>query len=284
MKKLFILFLFLACSLSVVTAQEAPADNPGSLEITANTQMTFAETQNDYTIDDKPSMNFIKVNLTSLPMKNFSLQYERVFTKRISGAVSFSLMPEKNMSTFFADQLIRGVKIFADEIDTETEESIRNLAFSSYTVTPEVRFYLGKKGYSRGYYLSLFYRYGHYEVSNIAIPFTNDLDVPITINTGGTLTSHTGGFLMGYQWALGKHMCLDWQMFGPHFGVSSSDFLGVPSSPLSAGDQSKIEDEFININSSLLKKTVDASADEVKITIDGPWAGIRFAISLGVKF
>ncbi len=50
-------------------------------------------------------MNFIKVNLTSLPMMNFSLQYERVFTKRISGAVSFSLMPEKNIPTYIADQV-----------------------------------------------------------------------------------------------------------------------------------------------------------------------------------
>ncbi len=59
------------------------------------------------------------------------------------------------------------VKIFADGIDPETEDIIRNLLISSYTVTPEVRFYLGKKGYSKGFYLSLFYRYGHYEVSNV---------------------------------------------------------------------------------------------------------------------
>ncbi len=118
----------------------------------------------------------------------------------------------------------------------------------------------------------------------LPIPYTNDLDEDITINTGGSITSHTGGFLMGYQWALGKHMCLDWQMFGPHFGVSSGDFLGVAFFSSFCKDQSNIEEEFMKVESSLLEQTVDATADEVKMTIDGPWAGIRFAVSLGVKF
>jgi hypothetical protein len=287
MKKLLILSLFLACTLSVLTAQETPADTPDSREITADTQMTYAETQNDYSVSDKPSKNLIKVNLTSLPMKNFSLQYERVLTKSISAAMTFSLMPEKNMSTFIVDKAMWAVEKFVDPdgIDAETEDAFRNFSFSSYTITPEVRFYLGKKGgYGAGFYMALFYKYGHYEISNIPVPFTNDLDEDITIDFQGALVSHTGGFLMGYQWSLGKHMCLDWQMFGPHFGVSSSDFVGVPSTPLSTGDQAKIEDELININSSLIDKTIDATASEVNMGLKGPWAGIRLALSLGVKF
>ena len=177
---------------------------------------------------------------------NFSLQYERVLSKSISAAASFSYMPENTIPVYIADQFIKMANENSDEgIDAETEDIIRNLLISSYTITPEVRFYLGKKGYGRGFYTALFYRYGHYEVSNVPMPYTNDLDEDITINTTGNITSHTGGFLLGYQWALGKHMCLDWQMFGPHFGVSSGDFLGLPSSPLSAQDQTDIEEEFL---------------------------------------
>lgn len=278
MKKLLIISLFLACTLSVLTAQETPGNTPDSREITANTQMTSVETQNDYTIDDKPSKNFVKLSLSSLALKNFSLQYERVLSKRVSAAVSFSLMPERHFPS--VDGFIRLAKID----DPEAEDIIRNLSISSYSVIPEIRFYLGKKGYSTGYYLSLFYRYEHFEASNIPIPFTNDLEEDITINTGGTITSHTGGFLTGYQWGLGKHMCLDLQLFGPYFGVSSGDFLGLPSSPLSTQDQTDIEDEFLKIDSPLFKQTVDATADKVKMQIDGPWAGIRFSVSLGVKF
>jgi hypothetical protein len=223
-------------------------------------------------------MNFIKLSLTSLPLLNFSLQYERVLSKSISGAVSFSLMPERNIP--YVEQIIE----MAEFEEPEAEDVLRNILVSSYTVTPEIRFYLGKKGYGTGFYLSLFYRYGHYEVSNAEIPYTNDNDEDITINTAGTLTSHSGGFLMGYQWAIGKHMCIDWQMFGPHYGVSSGDFLGLPSSPLSSQDQADIEEDALTIESSLFDQTVDASADEVKIIIDGPWAGVRFSLSFGVKF
>ena len=105
MKKLLILSLFFACTLSVLTAQETPAGTLDSQETTANIQTIFSEPQNDYTIDDKPSMNFIKVDLTSLPIKNFSLQYERVLSKRVSAAVSFSLMPERHIP--FVDMVIK---------------------------------------------------------------------------------------------------------------------------------------------------------------------------------
>jgi hypothetical protein len=195
------------------------------------------------------------------------------------------MMPENNLPTYLADQFIKAAEDMSDEgIDPETEDIIRNMLIGSYTITPEVRFYLGHKGYGTGFYLALFYRYGHYEASKIPIPFTNELDEDITIDTKGDIVSHTGGFLVGYQWALGKHMCLDWQMFGPHFGVSSGDFLGVPSSPLSQQDQADIEEEFLNVESSLIDQTVDATANEVQMLFDGPWGGLRFAVTFGVKF
>lgn len=288
MKKLFILSLFLACTLSVLNSQEVPAD---SLKATDETVQPIpdavpaADMEKYESETDDISKNFVKLNLTSLAVLNLSLQYERVLSRSVSAAVSFSMMPENNLPTYLADQFISAAGDMSDEgIDEETEDIIRNMLISSYTITPEVRFYLGKKRYGRGFYMALFYRYGHYEVSKLPIPFTNDLDEEITIDTRGEIISHTGGFLLGYQWALGKHMCLDWQMFGPHFGVSSGDFLGVPSSPLSQEDQSTIEEEFLNIESSLFEQTVDASANEVTMGLDGPWGGVRFAVSLGVKF
>ena len=288
MKRLLILSLFLASTLSVLNAQEVPAD---SLKVTDDTVQTIpdavpvADMEKYESGTSDISKNFVKLNLTSMALLNFSLQYERVLSRSISGAISFSYMPETNIPTYLADQLITQVENNSEDgIDPETEDIIRDLLISSYTVTPEVRFYLGKKRYSTGFYISVFYRYGSYAVSNLPIPYTNDLDEDITIDTEGDIKSHTGGFLLGYQWALGKHMCLDWQMFGPHFGVSSGDFLGVPSSPLSQQDQADIEEEFLKVESSLIDQTVDASANEVKMLFDGPWGGLRFAVSFGVKF
>ncbi len=289
MKRLLILSLFLACTISVVNSQEIPADSLKTTDETVQTPPDAVLAANDMekykSETDDISKNFVKLNLTSLAVLNFSLQYERVLSKRVSAAVSFSMMPENNIPTYLADQFIQVAGDMSDEgIDAETEDIIRNLLVSSYTITPEIRFYLGKKGYGRGFYTALFYRYGHYEVSNVPIPYTNDMEEDITIDTQGEIVSHTGGFLLGYQWALGKHMCLDWQMFGPHFGVSSGDFLGLPSASLSQQDQTDIEEEFLNIDSSMFDQTVDATADEVNMSIDGPWAGIRFAVSIGVKF
>jgi hypothetical protein len=289
MKRLLILSLFLTCTLSVLNSQEIPADSLKTTDETVQTPpdaVLAADDMEKYKSEtDDISKNFVKFNLTSLAVMNFSLQYERVLSKRVSAAVSFSMMPENTIPTYLADQFIKVAGDMSGEsIDAETEDIIRNLLVSSYTITPEVRFYLGKKGYGRGFYTAIFYRYGHYEVSNVPIPFTNELDENITIDTRGEIVSHTGGFLLGYQWALGKHMCLDWQMFGPHFGVSSGDFLGLPSSPLSQVDQADIEAEFLKVESSLVDQTVDATADEVKMLFDGPWGGIRFAVSIGVKF
>jgi hypothetical protein len=282
MKKLFILSLFLACTLSVLNSQEIPTD---SLKITAETvQPTpdaaiVADDMEKYQPETSDiSKNFVKLNLTSMAVMNFSLQYERVLSRSVSGALSFSYMPETTIP--YVDQLIKWAKVD----DPEAEDILRNLLISNYTITPEIRFYLGHKRYGTGFYMSLFYRYGYYEVSNAPIPYTNDLNEEITIDTKGNITSHTGGFMLGYQWALGKHMCLDWQMFGPHFGVSSGDFLGLPSSPLSPQDQSDIEAEFLKVESSLVNQTVDATASEVNMLLDGPWGGIRFAVSFGVKF
>jgi hypothetical protein len=304
MKKLLFISLFLAFALSAVNAQEIPVSTPDSLKIAADTAkivadelmvpadtaIVSAETEKKPAGKAKPSpetdnisKNFIKFNLTSVAMKNFSLQYERVLSRSVSGALSFSLMPETTIP--YADQFIKMINKQQDEpIDAETEDIIRNLLVSSYTITPEVRFYLGKKRYSTGFYLSFFYRYGHYEVSNIPIPFTNELDEDITIETAGDITSHTGGFLLGYQWGLGKHMCLDWQIIGPHFGISKGDFLGLPTAPLSPKDQADIEEQFTDIDFPMLEPTVDATADKVTMLLDGPWGGIRFALSIGIKF
>lgn len=47
----------------------------------------------DYT----PKKNLVKVNLTSILLRSYSGQYERVLNKRISVAISYSKMPEGNI-------------------------------------------------------------------------------------------------------------------------------------------------------------------------------------------
>lgn len=265
MKKQIIISLFSICSLFAVSAQDVPiVATADSTKITADTINIFK--------------NYIKFNITSLLIKNYSLQYERILSRNVSVAMSFRVMPESGVP--YTDNIFR----WFDITDPEDQEMIENLIMSNYAITPEIRFYTGKKRYGTGFYISLFYQYGNYSVKNVLRNYEPDIGGEATMTTSGDVSSHTAGFMLGAQWALGKHMCLDWWIFGPHFGVSSGDVLGLPSTPLSEGDQQRVEDELNDIDIPMFKQTVNVTADKVTMIFDGPWGGIRAGLSIGVKF
>jgi len=226
----------------------------------------------------KIAKNFIKFNITSALIKNYSLQYERVISRSVSAAISFRMMPETGIP--YADNMIKWFEI----TDPDEQDLILNTIVGNYAITPEIRFYTGKKRYGNGFYFSLYYRYGNYTFNNVLLPYETDLGDEVTLNTSGNITSHTGGFMLGAQWSLGKHMCLDWWILGPHFGVSSGDILSLSSGPLSAIDQEDIEDELNSIDIPMFEQTVNATSDKVTMDFDGPWGGIRAGLSFGIKF
>lgn len=258
MKKLIILSLLIACSQSAVSTQD-----------------TLGIATSDTIVNSK---NFIKLNITSLLIKNYSLQYERILSKNISIALNFRIMPETTIP--YTDNIFR----WFDITDPDDQEMIENLLMSNYAITPEMRFYTGKKRYGNGFYISLFYQYGNYSVKNVLRKYEPDMGGEAIMNTTGDVTSHTGGFMLGAQWALGKHICLDWWILGPHFGVSSGNVLGLPSTPLTEGDQQRIEDELNDIDIPMFEQTVNVTSDKVTMIFDGPWGGIRAGLSIGVRF
>jgi hypothetical protein len=135
-------------------------------------------------------------------------------------------MPETTIP--YVEQVIK----YAEFDDPEAEDIIRSLLVSSYTVTPEIRFYLGHKRYSQGFYLSLFYRYGHYMSATHLYLIRMILMRISQLIPPGTVISHT----VACCWVISGQSvstCIDWQMFGPHYRVHSGDFLRLPSSPLS---------------------------------------------------
>lgn len=89
----------------------------------------------------RPKMNLVKTNVTGILLKNYSVQYERVFTKRFSASLSYRNMPEGGLPfrSFILDRM--------EQDDQEGRDIINNLLVSNYSITPEIRFYLGKKGY-----------------------------------------------------------------------------------------------------------------------------------------
>ena len=221
--------------------------------------------------------NFIKTNITSIPLKNFSLQYERVISKSVSLALGFRTMP---VTTVPLKDII--LKAIGD--DPETRDILNSATLSNYAVTPEIRFYLSKKGYGRGFYIAPYYRYAKFTTNNVKINYTDDFMSAQSVNISGDLSAHNGGLMFGAQWALGKSICLDWWILGAHFGNGTGTFSGLSSRTLSSNDQAEIKQILNDIDIPFVEKTVSVTSNTIKVVMDGPFGGLRAGISLGFRF
>lgn len=222
--------------------------------------------------------NYIKTNITSMFIKNYTIQYERALNKSISFSLSYRYMP--NGSLPFKEQILKRV----GTEDQTTIDAINNLTIGNFAITPEIRFYLGRKGYGRGFYIAPFYRYAKYTAGNLSIDFETDQSQPRNINLSGNITAHSGGILLGTQFAIAKYICFDLWLLGPHYGVSSGDMTGIPSPTLTSQEQADIRLNMEDMEIPMVKKTVEVSANKVAMIFDGPWAGLRAGISIGIRF
>jgi hypothetical protein len=147
MIKLLIPFLLFACTLTAVIAQEVPVVAPAdSIKIPSDTLKISADTLKVTTDASKISgdairisRNFIKFNITSALIKNYSLQYERILSRGVSAAVAFRVMPESGIP--YTDNIFR----WFDITDSKTQDVIDNVIIRNYAITPEIRFYTGQK-------------------------------------------------------------------------------------------------------------------------------------------
>ncbi|MEN6619406.1 MAG: hypothetical protein ABFC28_07930, partial [Rikenellaceae bacterium] len=86
------------------------------------------------------------------------------------------------------------------------------------------------------------------------------------------------------QWALSKHICLDWWILGPHFGVSSGDLTGIPDPALTELEQIELRNKMEDVDIPMIDKKVEVSSNRAAMIFDGSWAGLRAGISIGFKF
>lgn len=270
------IFLFSA----TLFAQETPVSKTTD-SITGsnnNNPDTAVVTIKNNTGDTLYAKNYFKVNLAALLLKNYSFQYERILSRKISIAIGFRTMP--NTSVPFKNY----VKEIVGDDDQETEDQIENLRMSSTAITPEVRIYLGKKGYGRGFYVAPFYRYGKYDVKGVDIKYDDGLGGESTMTMSGKLTGNSFGLMLGAQWFLGKHISLDWWMLGPHYGSGKGELTGVASKPLTIDEQADIRETLEDIDIPSTSTSVTVNANGANLKLDGPFAGIRWGLVLGFKF
>ncbi|MDQ3535226.1 MAG: DUF3575 domain-containing protein [Bacteroidota bacterium] len=223
--------------------------------------------------------NFIKINITGILLKNYSLQFERTLSRKFSIAVAYRKMPITTLP------LKNQISKIIGEDDPDTKKIIENVRLGNYAITPEIRLYLSKKGYGQGFYIAPFYRYASFEVEKFQFDYSTTTSADDnTINLSGKLTANTGGLLMGVQKALGKHICLDTWIIGPHIGSGSGNFSGVSTRALTPAEQDELRQQLEDFDIPLTNKTVNVTANGASLKLDGPWAGVRAGLSIGVKF
>jgi hypothetical protein len=227
-------------------------------------------------LDYQAKKNILKLSLTSLAFRNVHLQYERVLNKKISISLSFGTIFEGDIP------FLSSVESTVD--DAESFDKINEVSLSYYSITPEVRFYLGKKGYGKGFYLAPFYRNSRLTLDGVSFEYPNDDGGTSSISTSGSISGNTVGLLIGSQFNLGKSVVLDWWIVGPHYGSGSGTLTGVNSEPFSALERSELDAELNELNLPFVDETTEVSAQDIKVLLSGPWGGVRAGLSLGFRF
>ncbi|MER3498015.1 MAG: DUF3575 domain-containing protein [Chitinophagaceae bacterium] len=167
----------------------------------------------------------------------------------------------------------------------DARKAIESTTFSKITVTPEYRFYFGKKGAPVGLYLTPFARFTH-------MSFDQDYEympsngVKQVANVKGKFNDFGSGAMLGAQWALGKNDTLDWFIVDPFIGGMKADFHGTDDmSDLTQQDEEDREKDIESIDIPMWKIDATVGNNTIDAKLTGPFAGVRaFGISLGYGF
>lgn len=235
------------------------------------------QAQNDGSPVSEIRKNYAKINLPGLAIRNYGLQYERAVSKRVSFAIGYRFMPEGPIP--FKSEILK-----SGNNTPEAEKAINSLRLSNSAITPEIRFYMGKKGYGRGFYIAPFYRYGNFKASGIELEYQATGGTTETMTLSGDIKGNSFGLMFGAQWALGKNICLDWFILGPHYGSGNGILQGISSMNLNQTEQDEILTTLRDIDIPLVKETYTVTANSASVSFKGPWAGIRAGLSLGIRF
>lgn len=269
MKKNFLLLVLFQVSL-IFGALHAQ----GIIE-TTDSAKTFSASKK---ITTQKQENLVKLNLAGLVFKNFNLQYEHTLSRKFSLALAISIMPSRGIP------LKNSIISSLDVTDTDVKNTIEKLNISSFSIAPEVRFYVGKKGYGKGLYLAPYVKYTSLKTTNMVFTYQNILNVSSSIELSGNFNTIAGGLQVGAQWMLGKHICVDWWIIGAHYGSGNGNYTGITSKMLGPEEQADLKKQLDDVNLPIISKTVTVSTNGATVQLNGPWASFRTGLCIGYRF
>lgn len=239
---------------------------------------TLIKAQYTTLVDRNFSAGFVKTDLTALTIRNYSVQYEKVVNKQTSISLRIKLIPG------FSLPLKNLIINTAGQDDPNIIRTIENLRLSHFAITPELRFYVSKKGYGRGIYFAPFYRYAGFKTNDLTIDYEDGTFTKKRIRLSGKLTTHTGGIMLGAQLYIGKKLCLDGWILGPHYGTGNGGFTGFAKKSLNKVEQDNLRQELNNLDFLHIKKTVTLNNNKASLNLAGAWAGLRAGICVGLRY
>ena len=224
------------------------------------------------TMANAQQKNIIKTNLTAYSFRNVNLTYERALAKWFSVSVGYANMGKGDIP-------------MKSLIPADAKDDFQDIQIGNSSFTLETRFYVGKQGYGKGFYIAPYYRNTNFKTDN----FTYELDAngqTIPVKISGNAKGNSAGLLIGAQWFLGKkkNWALDWWILGAHYGSGKGDFRGNSSRPLTADEQAILKSELEGLDIPLVEYTTKVDANGASINLDGPWAGLRSGLSFGYRF
>ncbi len=232
----------------------------------------YLSAQTTASADTVSKNNILKLNLSALLFKNISVQYERKVSRKSTVALNVHVMPFGNIP--FKSAVEKAIDDASVDLD--------KLKVGNMGVTAEYRFYIGKKGAMRGFYLGPFLSYNNYK-ADLPLNYSNDTRTGVF---SGKLKTYTAGLQLGAQWQLSKTVYLDWWILGPNYGSASGDL--ILNTALSPSEQQDLRDEIENLKNDVPLKTIksyEVNASGAKIVAKGPWGGLRgLGINIGFRF
>ena len=233
-----------------------------------------ARAQGDSTQQKK---NIIKLNLTSLIFTNFSFQYERVLSRKTSVALGIGIRPKSGLP--FKNKLMEQ---FGSNSDAA--KAIEETKFSNFNITPEFRYYVGKKGAPRGFYIAPFLRYSTMKLDQM-YRFTPSDGIKHVANIKGSINSFGGGVMFGAQYNLSKKITLDWWILGGAVGKSKGTLIGTDPINIPAQDRANIKNDIEDVDFPGLDMKATVEQNKITVKWDGPYYALRtFGLALGFKF
>lgn len=214
--------------------------------------------------------NHLKTNLFSYAFRGVNIAYERILTKKSTVQLGFNYV------------LSGGIPFIGTNVnDGFKDAGIANLNFSGFQLTPEYRFYTGKKGAGKGFYLAPFLRIANWSLKGDAT-LTDGTAVPANTIASVTLTPIGAGLAIGAQWVIKNRVSIDWTIFGLGF-TSAKLKVAVTNENIAftASEQAQLRSQ---LQAQAVGATTEVTANSASVSYGSLLPMFRTGLSIGVFF